>query len=252
MNYSNIYFQRLNRYGNNYQSRIQGEREQNFDVYLLKSIYRVEFMWEHQRIVGSFERYKQDDTKTLHYLLTKVDVELPNGLIVWMPDDNTSKCKKEPWMVYYKEEIQASGYNRYIMLRMTHKLKWYENEMVIHESWAYLYGQEDNMLKDELKSRSRSRVLYMENLKSSFFILPRNEFIKKDYYLVAGEEPFEQHFRVTGFDLISTPGVEYVTIDPVYEYDLSLPPERPIEPEPIPTEEDEYFWLDGGITNGDT
>lgn len=247
MNYIDTYFHRLNRYGNDYQSRIQGQREHNFDLYLLKSLYRVDFIWNHRHIAGSFERYKQDDTKSLHYLLTKIDVEIPNGTILDMPDDNTSKCSKEKWMVYYKEEIQASGYNRYVMLKMTHKLKWYVDEKTSYESWAYLYGQEDNMLKEELKSRSRSRVLYTENLKSSFFVLPSNQYIKKDYYLVACEEPFEQHFRVTGFDLVSTPGVEYVTIDPVYEYDLTSPPERP-EPGPEPQpEEDEYFWFDGGL-----
>jgi hypothetical protein len=31
---------------------------------------------------------------------------------------------EEPWMVYYLEDIKASGYNRYIMLSMTHLLKW--------------------------------------------------------------------------------------------------------------------------------
>ena len=33
-----------------------------------------------------------------------------------------------------------------------------------------LYGQENNMLKDELQSRSRSAVRYEENLKLSFLI----------------------------------------------------------------------------------
>ena len=29
-----------------------------------------------------------------------------------------------PWMVYYLEEIKASGYNKYIVLKMTHSLSW--------------------------------------------------------------------------------------------------------------------------------
>ena len=43
MSYFDIYEKRLNRYGLDYQSRIQGKREQNFDLYLQKSIYRVDF-----------------------------------------------------------------------------------------------------------------------------------------------------------------------------------------------------------------
>ena len=45
MSYFDIYKMRLNRFGNDYQSRIQGAREYNFDLYLLKSVYRVDFMY---------------------------------------------------------------------------------------------------------------------------------------------------------------------------------------------------------------
>ena len=85
-------------------------------------------------------------------------------------------------------------------------------------------------------------AIYSENLKSSFFILPRNEYIKKDTYLIVGEQPFQEYYRVTGYDIQSTPGVEYVTIDPTYEYDLSEPPEQDIG-----DKEEDYFWFNGGI-----
>jgi len=81
------------------------------------------------------------------------------------------------------------------------------------------------MLKDEIRSRSRMDALYAENLKSSFFITPANEFIRKDTYFVVGEKPLQEYFRVTGYDLQSSEGIEYVTIDPVYEFDLTAPPE---------------------------
>ena len=55
--YFEIYKQRLNRFGNDYQSRIQGSREYNFDLYLLKSVYRVDFEYNHH-YAGSLERYK--------------------------------------------------------------------------------------------------------------------------------------------------------------------------------------------------
>jgi hypothetical protein len=93
-------------------------------------------------------------------------------------------------MVYYLENIKASGYNRYIVLKMTHFLTWTGPDNKTHTSWAYIYGQEDNMLKDEIRSRSRMDAIYAENLKSSFFIIPRNEFVKKDTYFIVGEEPF--------------------------------------------------------------
>lgn len=238
MSYFDIYKKRLNRYGTDYQSRLQGKREHQFDLYLEKTVYRVEFSYENELVIGSFERYKQDDTKTLHYLLTHVDINIPNGAILMIPNKDG---KEEPWMVYYLEQIKASGYNRYIMLYMTHFLTWTARDGSTQTSWAYMYGQENNMLKDELRSRSRMDTLYSENLKTSFFIMPLNQFVKKDDYFIVGEKPFQEYFRVTGYDIQSSDGVEYVTIDPIYEFDLTPAPEQKEE-----DSDDDFFWLNGG------
>lgn len=245
MGYDKIYSLRLNRYGLDYQSRIQHAREHMFDLYLVKSVYRIDFEFEGKTYEGSFEKYRQDETKTLHYLLTSMSLDIPNGTILFMPEPGNPEKEPEPWMVYYLEQIAASGYNRYIMLHMTHFLTWQARDGSEQTSWAYMYGQENNMLKDELKSRSRMDTVYDENLKSSFFIMPRNQYIKKDNYLIIGEKPFQEYYRVTGYDLQSSDGVEYVTVDPVYEYDLTPTPKK------MPEDKDEdFFWLHGGVDNG--
>lgn len=236
--FEDIYKKRVNRYGLDYQSRIQREREELFDLYLLKTIYRVDFLFEDEEVAGSLEKYKQDETQTLQYLLTKTNVNMPNGTILMIPDKD--KIKK-PWMVYYLEDIKASGYNRYIVLKMTHYLTWTARDGSRQESWAYMYGQEDNMLKDEIRSRSRMDTIYAENLKMSFFVMPTTSKIKKDDYLEIGTGEFKEQYRVTGYDIQSTPGVEYVTVDPTYEYDLTPAPQR----QPGDSE-DEFFWLNGG------
>ena len=125
-------------------------------------------------------------------------------------------------MIYYLEDIKASGYNRYIMIKMTHYLTWKDREGNEQGTWAYFYGQEDNMLKDELKSRSRNKTLYTENLKLSFFIMPRNEFLRKDDYMEVGEGPLKEAYVVTGYDIQSTPGVEFVSVDPQYRLSSSF------------------------------
>lgn len=236
--FEDIYKKRVNRYGLDYQSRIQREREELFDLYLLKTIYRVDFLFEDEEVAGSLEKYKQDETQTLQYLLTKTNVNMPNGTILMIPDKD--KIKK-PWLVYYLENIKASGYNRYIVLKMTHYLTWTARDGSQQESWAYMYGQEDNMLKDEIRSRSRMDTIYGENLKMSFFVMPTTPKIKKDDYLEIGTGELKEQYCVTGYDIQSTPGVEYVTVDPTYEYDLTPAPQQ----QPGDSE-DEFFWLNGG------
>ena len=238
--YNDVYKKRLNRYGLDYQSRVQGMRERSFELLLEKSIYRIDFDYDGKINPGVFEKYKQDETRTLHYLLTRTNLNIPNGTILMISNKDD---QEEPWMIYYLEDIKASGYNRYIMLKMTHYITWKARDNKFYSSWAYLYGQENNMLKDELQARSRADARYTENLKTSFFILPINEHIRKDDYLVINENtPLEEAYVVTGYDINSTKGVEYITIDPVYIRDKN--------PDPIKTETDsneDFFWIEGGI-----
>lgn len=238
--YNDIYKKRLNRYGLDYQSRVQGMRERSFELLLEKSNYRIDFDYDGKINPGVFEKYKQDETRTLHYLLTRTNLNIPNGTILMLSNKDE---QEEPWMIYYLEDIKASGYNRYIMLKMTHYITWKARDNKFYSSWAYLYGQENNMLKDELQARSRADARYTENLKTSFFILPINEHIRKDDYLVINENtPLEEAYVVTGYDINSTKGVEYITIDPVYIRDKN--------PDPIKTETDsneDFFWIEGGI-----
>ena len=236
--YEDVYLKRLNRYGYDYQSRVQAQREREFESKLLRSVYRVDFEYEDETHPATLERYKQDETELMQYLLTRVSLNIPNGTILMIPDKD---LVPQPWLVYWLESIKASGYNRYIVLKMTHYITWRDRDGREQTSWCYMYGQQDNMLKDELRSRSRMDTLYTENLKTSFFIMPTNEFLRRDDYLEIGEGNLKEAYRVTGYDIQSTPGVEYVTVDPVYLRDNSPAPEQSVEDDP-----DDLYWLNGG------
>lgn len=236
--YEDVYLKRLNRYGYDYQSRVQAQREREFEGKLLRSVYRVDFEYENETHPATLERYKQDETELMQYLLTRVSLNIPSGTILMIPDKD---LVLQPWLVYWLESIRASGYNKYIVLKMTHYITWRDRNGFTRHSWCYMYGQEDNMLKDELRSRSRMDTLYTENLKMSFFVMPTNEFLRKDDYLEIGEDGLKEAYRVTGYDIQSTPGVEYVTVDPVYLRDNSPAPEQMPEDDP-----DDFYWLNGG------
>ena len=236
--YNDVYLKRLNRYGIDFQSRMQRQREENFKLQLKRSVYYVTFDYKDNKYEGEFTPSKQNETKTMHYLLTDVHLDMPNGTILMMPDKNG---EREPWMIYYLEDYVASGYNRYIMLKMTHKLEWVNRQGKKCWAWAYFYGQEDNMLKDELKSRSRNKTLYTENLKLSFFITPLNENIRKDDYLEVTQGKLTEAYVVTGYDIQSTPGVEFVSVDPQYLRDHSDPPIQTAA-----DNEEDFYWLNRG------
>lgn len=239
--YENVYLKRLNRYGYDYQSRIQTQRERIFEGKLLKSIYRVEFEYENEIHPATLEKYKQDESRLLQYLFTKTSLKIPNGTILMILDED---FKEQYYMVYWLEKIQASGYNKYVVLKMTHFITWRDREGNLRSSWAYMYGEQDNMLRNELRARSRQDAVYSETMKLSFFIMPVNEYIRRDIYLEVGEGNLKESYLVTGYDIQSTQGVEYVIVNPTYMRDNTPPPTQEDSSNP-----DDYYWLNGGESN---
>lgn len=235
--YETAYKKRLNRYGLDYQSRIQNQRERDFDNYLYKTIYRVDFEFEGAKHPGSLERYKQDYSETQGYLLTKIDLQLPNGTILMIESQNGNVT---PWMVWWLEKIEASGYNRYIVLKMTHYLSW-EIEGETYAQWAYFYGPGASTIQDAIKTSS-GKPVYSENNNLYMFITPYSDKIEKEIYFEVTQGETRSGYVVTQLDIGSTPGVAYVSIDPVPIREKS---EAPKDLDIIPKEDS--FWLQGGF-----
>lgn len=212
MDYIEVYRKRLNRYGLDYQSRIQGQRERDFDNYLLKSIYRVDFWYDNIYVPAVLEPYKQDHTETQSYLLTRRDVEIPNGTVLTVESQNG---KEQQWMIWWMERIEASGYNRYVVLKMTHLITWRDAENVSHEQWAYFYGPGTSTISDALKSASGEAV-YKENNNLHMFITSYNKTLCRDVYFENKQGETNGGYVVSEVDFTSTPGVAYVSVDPSY------------------------------------
>ena len=233
--YEDVYLKRLNRYGTDYQSRVQAQREREFEGKLLKSVYRVEFEYDNETHPATLERYKQDETELMQYLLTRVSLNLPNGTILMIPDKD---LELRPWMVFWMESIKASGYNRYIVLKMTHYITWRDRNKNEQQTWCYFHGSGDSAIKETIKA---SGAVYVEDSNVRFAVMPVNENLRKDDYMEIGEGNLKEGYRVTGYDIHSTQGVEYVSLDPMYIRDSTPAPEK--------TDKDnseDYYWLNGG------
>ena len=233
--FEDVYLKRLNRYGTDYQSRVQAQREREFEGKLLKSVYRVDFEYDSETHPGTLERYKQDETQTLQYLLTRASLNLPNGTILMIPDKN---FELQPWMVFWLESVKASGYNRYIVLKMTHYITWRDRHENEQKTWCYFHGSGDSALKETVKAAG---AVYLEDSNARFAIMPLNENLRKDDYMEIGDGELKEGFRVTGYDIHSTLGVEYVSLDPIYIKDQTPAPDK----KPGDNSED-FYWLNGG------
>ena len=204
---------------------------------MLKSIYRVDFWYNDIFVPATLERYKQDYTETLSYLLTPMDIVVPNGTIIIVESSNGDK---KPWMIWWKEEIEASGYNKYVVLKMTHELTWRDAEKNEYTQWAYFSGPGKSAISDTLKSAS-GEAIYKQNDNLHTFITSYNSKISREMYFEVSYKETNQAYVVTELDVNSTPGVAYVSVDPSYvrnKTEITIPEEN--------ASSAEYFWLNGG------
>lgn len=230
MSYFDIYKKRMNRYGDNATDRLEKGRQQNFEKFLYQSPHYTKFQYKEKEVECVFEPSSQDETKTVMHVLCRVGEKFNPGDIVTI-------CGKR-YMFWYWDERQDSGYNRWNVIKLSQYIEWLNEDGSTWSNEAYIFSQQTNMLKNELKSRSRSATLYLENLKLDFMIMPSDKNLEIGSYLVIKIDDMSRAERVTGIDFLSTPGVMYVSMDPTIERDLTPLPEK--KPE---DDDNDYFWL---------
>lgn len=234
--FDEVYNKRLNRYGNSMAERIQGQREADFAEYKKNSIYKVEFC-DHEFygvLEGVLEPNKQDETETTAWLLVDSHITLPNGAIFEIANGYFDNY----WMVFYKKESQARGYNKYLMLKMTHLIQWYDRENEYHESWGYFFGKTTRIIYDVVRSTAKMPDYHDPN-KEVHIIMPSTENLKRqDYLEIDGEG-----FYVTGSDKSSTPGVTYFSLKETMLREVNTP-EKKVVVENNTVSED-TFWFEG-------
>lgn len=226
--YDDIYQIRMNRYGSNPKDRLEGQRRANFEKFLRQSPHMVIFSYKDVAIEGVLEPKDQDNTQTIMNLLVRTTQHFKIGDIITI--------NEKQFLVYYWTERQDSGYNKYAVMKLTHTLEWKDAQGMDFTSLAYMYGPQTGM-KPSNASSSPSSALYFENANLHTSVIPYHSSIEIGTYITVAVQDIEQHFTVSGFDAVSTPGVQFVTLDPTA---------KRVSPEVIAPTEEGYFWS-GGI-----
>jgi hypothetical protein len=182
------------------------------------------------------EGYKQDHTGVQCYLLTRITDVIPNGTVLTVVSRDGLK---DIWMIWWLEEIEASGYNRYVVLRMTNYIKWEINGTTYHQ-WGYFSGPGTSTISDTTESSS-SVPLYRENQNLYKIIMPYAADLKIEAYTEITFKETTTAFIVTDVDVYSTPGIMYVSVDPTFIHDKSEKPTQTDNDKP-----EDFFWLNGG------
>ena len=75
--FTDVYLKRINRFGNNIQTRVHGKMENDFENKLVKSVNKVDLydQTDKEKIigVGILETKKINETEVVDYLCTRID-----------------------------------------------------------------------------------------------------------------------------------------------------------------------------------
>lgn len=244
--YSEVYLKRLRRLGEDPQARLRAGREHNFERFMMQSPHYVQFNVREQEgetrlVEGVLEPYRQDTSKTLMRLLCRVGEKFEAGQIVSIPQTISGEVQEIRYMLYYWEERQDSGYNRWVLIRISRPIEWINLDGQTYQSEAYMHDRREGIIRDTITSRSRSATLYLENNNTALLIMPSTKHLENGSYMELREGASERAYRVIGTDFLSTPGVTYVSIDTTPKRDLTPAPTPSLDDDP-----EDFFWL-GGI-----
>lgn len=204
--YEDVYLQRVNRNGTSRQERILNTKIQNFENFLPKSMYKVDFSCNYQNYIGSLQPAKGDEKDVVSHMLTSKTVDIATGSIL---DVTTSTGANQKWLVTFKDHNETYGYNKYKVYLLDRILTWYDKDKKVHTSYVNVASTKDNSVKDIFRNIGGSAYREAQNYINLIMKFDTN--IQKEYYCLLNGSP--RAFIVSDYDCETVPGVQYLTID---------------------------------------
>lgn len=198
--YEDVYLARLNKDGETKQERVIGARKRQFDNFLPKSIYKVDFMVDYKNYIGSLQPGNYNEKNILSYLLVPTEVILNTG--------NTITIGSDTWLVILVDPSKTLGYNKYKVIQLNRTFTWWDRDNIIHESKVNFRSSLMLVNKDQEKTQP---PFFRELNNYSTLIMAYDESLQSDCY--GKIDGSDRRFLVTGFDIETVPNVQYVTLD---------------------------------------
>ncbi len=227
-NYISDFRKRVNRHGNTAAEKIDFQREKAFETFMNNSPHKVNFIYNKKEQEGVLKNKSQDNSKNEMYLMCRVTEPLKIGTIL--------NIKDEDFIVYYWSQIKNSGYNKYVVLRLSHTYTIGKTS-----GRGYFFGKEKNIANSTEAGNIKGSTLYLENSNAYTLITPYFGMPEIGTYVKIASMDITQYFTVQGADIVSTPGIAFITLDPTYKRDET--PVSPAQKEDYTKEES--FWMGG-------
>lgn len=197
-NYTDVYWYRVTKYGENHKEREYNYSVRNFEKYLNEHPSSVDVIVDSTHTRASIISNKQDQYKLTKQILTSINTIINPGSIVEWNDGY--------WIVYQKEVNPNQAYNSCYMVECNKKLKWIDEYGVEQEEWAYIFSSKDSIVKQNF--RTWNRLITPQPNQWLEMLVPAKKIIKMDQkFIIDGRAWF-----VDEYDATSSKGVTYYSL----------------------------------------
>lgn len=213
----NVFKPRMGRDGTDLNERVLNQRRSNFLNYANKSRYKIDFIYNAEKILGVLAPNRQDQKKASGFLKTAYENKIAIGSIIRCELDSTD------WLIVYLEANISAAYNQYFALLINGTISWTaaNTKTPVYTSKCYLSGPMDAIIKDRFVT-SGAHSSYLSDEKTISVLVPYNSHLDKQSYVTITCNGKSEYFTITGIDSTTENGLAYLSLDARPERDNTI------------------------------
>lgn len=150
MNYLDVYFSRVNHFGETYADRLKNSGIVAFEKWKARSPFLVEDLSVERGYYfsGIIETSKDKEEKKLMYLYVALDIPIQVGdILTWRQDNGAI----EKWLLLQKIHKVHDQYQTFQIIKCNYDLKWIDTDGYLRKSWAYAVSSVDSKVKGNFR-----------------------------------------------------------------------------------------------------
>ena len=173
MNYLDVYFSRVNHFGETTAERIKNSGIVAFEKWLAQSPFTVTDLSVERGLYfsGIIQTSKDKEEEKIMYLYVANDIPIVVGdILTWRQDNGAI----EKWLLLQQIHKVHPQYQTFQMIKCNYELKWIDFNGYLRKSWAYTVSSVDSKVKSNF--RMWHSLISPQPNKYAEIIMPRPHF----------------------------------------------------------------------------
>lgn len=212
MNYLDVYFSRVNHFGETTAERIKNSGIVAFEKWLAQSPFTVENLSVERGLYfsGIIETSKDKEEEKIMILYVANDIPIKVGdILTWQQDNGVI----EKWLLLQQVHKVHSQYQTFKIIKCNYELKWIDYQGYLKKSWAYAVSSVDSKVKSNF--RMWHSLISPQPNKYAEIIMPRPELEGTDKDQLMRGTTFiieDEGWTVIECDWTSVEGIIYMSL----------------------------------------